>query len=316
MSTRIEPTLAHGVAIGVDVGGSKILVHAVDAHGRMVIIDRRTTGRATGPSELLAIIEASVTQARKSTPVATVGVGFPGLTDVNRGMVLSSVILDGWQNVPLAHLLTERLKVPCAVDNDVNNAARAELDLRGDDGSNMIFLTVGSGIGGAVVLDGHLWTGVSGLAGEIGHIAVDNDGPRCLCGRIGCAGPRASGHAIAERLGATQEETVRLARSGEAGTWSIITETTILLGRAIASALNLLNLSLVVVGGGVADLGERYIALLDRAVRAEAFPEIAAACRVEKSRAGYDAGVIGAALLARERFAQGIRMGTQSRMAG
>lgn len=306
-----EHTRAEGAAVGVDVGGSKLLVHVVDAHGRLILEDRQPSGRNTGPADLLTLIEGAVRRARDIAPIATIGVGFPGLTDVNRGMVLSSVILDGWRDVPLARLLAERLGVPCAVDNDVNNAARAELALRGNDGSNMLFVTVGSGVGGALVLAGKLWTGASGLAGEIGHIAVDNEGTRCLCGRVGCAGPRASGDAIAERLGATPEDTVRLAGAGDATAWSIVTETTVLLGRAIASALNLLNLPLVVVGGGVAGLGERYLALIERAVRAEAFREIAAACRIERARAGYGAGATGAALLARERLSQAKNEGTQ-----
>jgi glucokinase len=300
-----QTAMDDGAALGIDVGGSKLLIHLVDARGHLIYQDRRECSRATGPADLLGLIGDAVARAREVARVATVGVGFPGLTDVHRGMVLSSVILDGWRDVPLARLLAERLNVPCAVDNDVNNAARAELAKRGEDGRDMLFITVGSGVGGALVLAGRLWTGSSGLAGEIGHIAVDNKGPRCRCGRVGCAGPRASGQAIAERLGATREDIVRLAGAGDARTWSIITETTILLGRAIASALNLLNLPLVVVGGGVADLGEQYLALVERSVRAEAFPEIAAACRIERARAGYEAGATGAALLGRERVSRG-----------
>ncbi|HEX4275966.1 MAG TPA: ROK family protein [Bryobacteraceae bacterium] len=286
-----ECALENSAAVGIDVGGTKVLIHVVDAQGRLIGEDRRPSSRATGPRDLLALIEDAVDGARRVAPVGAVGVGFPGLTDVDRGVVLSSVILDGWRDVPLACLLGERLGIPCAVDNDVNNAARAELAQRGEDGRDMLFITVGSGVGGALVLAGKLWTGASGLAGEIGHIAVDTDGPRCLCGRIGCAGPRASGQAIAQRL----------ADAANIDAWSIVGETAVLLGRAIASALNLLNLPLVVVGGGVADLGDRYLALIERAVRAEAFPEIAAACRIEPARAGYEAGATGAALLALQR---------------
>jgi len=251
------------------------------------------------------MIEEVVERARQAVAIHAVAVGFPGLTNVDRGMVLSSVILDGWENVPLAEILAQRLGVVCAVDNDVNNAARAELAIRRNDARDMLFVAVGSGVGGALVLAGQLWSGACGLAGEIGHVTVDQDGPRCLCGRIGCAGPRASGHAIAERLGTTSEEAVRLARAGDAKAWSAIEETTAFLGKAIASALNLLNLPLVVIGGGVADLGEQYIKLVERTVRAEAFPEIAAVCRIELARSGYEAGASGAASLARERLNRG-----------
>jgi glucokinase len=136
---------------------------------------------------------------------------------------------------------------------------------------------------------------------------VDQRGTRCLCGRVGCAGPRASGHAIAARLGITPAEVSAIANSGNVHAWSVIRKTTVLLGRAIGSALNLLNLPLVVIGGGIAELGPRYFNLLECAVRAETFPEIFACCRIEKARAGYGAGATGAALMARERFLDCVR---------
>jgi glucokinase len=290
--------------VGIDVGGTKVLVHVEDECGQLVLREPLPSGREIGPSQLVMMIEEIIERARQVVPVRAVGIGFPGLTNVDQGIVLSSVILDGWENVYLAEVLAKRLGVFCVVDNDVNNAARAELAIRGNDARNMLFTAVGSGVGGALVLAGQLWSGACGLAGELGHVTVDQEGPRCLCGRIGCAGPRASGHAIAERLGTTSDVAVRLARAGDAKVWSAIEETTVFLGKAIASALNLLNLPLVVIGGGVADLGEQYIKLVERTVRAEAFPEIAAACRIELARAGYEAGASGAALLARERLSR------------
>jgi glucokinase len=305
---------AAGSIIGLDVGGSKVQIHVEAADGRLIRAQRR--GPSNSPEELLALIEEVVADASSAGPVAAIGIGFPGLTDTLQGTVLSSVIIEGWTNVPLASLVADRLHIRCVVDNDVNNAARAEQAKRAEAGANMLFVSVGSGVGGALVLAGRLWSGVAGLAGEIGHVAVDRDGPRCLCGRIGCVGPRASGRAIAERLGITPAEAAKLALNGDAQAWSAIAETAGLLGRAIASVLNVLNLPLVVIGGGVAELGERYRALVEQSVRAEAFAEIAAASRIELAAAGYQAGAVGAALLAREHLkrrtggATGWRMGT------
>jgi glucokinase len=204
-------------------------------------------------------------------------------------------------------MVTEATSLSCTLDNDVNNAARAELAERGQGGRNMLFVAVGTGVGGAIILNGRLWSGCSGLAGEIGHVVVDRAGPRCLCGRRGCAGPRAAGEEIARRAGTSPDHAIDHALNGDGLTWQAIERAAALLGRAVGNALNLLDVPLVVVGGGVAALGDRYIQLVERAVRSEVFPEIMANCRIEAASAGYGAGATGAALLAGERFGFEVR---------
>lgn len=283
--------------IGIDVGGSKLLAHLYDADGRLLRVERRPTGRNTGPERLLTLICAVCDSLGAG---AAVGVGFPGLTNGATGTVFSSVILDGWHDVPLSRRISEALGVPCAVDNDVKNAARAEAAIRApDDGRDMLFVSVGSGIGGALVVDGRLWTGVSGLAGEIGHVVVSGEGTRCRCGRVGCVGPRASGRGIEARLGLPPGGLVAAERDSAPSVRHAIKRAARDLGVAIGSVLNVLNLPLVVIGGGVARLGG-YLAMVERSIRAETFPEIASDCRIELARAGYEAGAAGAALLARQ----------------
>jgi glucokinase len=295
--------IPQGTAIlGIDAGGTKLLARVVDGSGVVIAEERFPTGRDTTPDKLLDLVRRTVQSTRSTADIRAMGVGFPGLTDTVRGVVRSSVILNGWRNVPFAKMVSEATGLRCVLDNDVNNAARAEVAERGEDGRNMLFVSVGTGVGGAIVLNGNLWPGCSGLAGEIGHVVVDRAGPRCLCGRRGCAGPRAAGEEIARSVGRAPGPAIDGALQGDALTWQAIEKTAALLGRAIGNALNLLDLPLVVIGGGMTALGDRYIQLVARAVRCEVFQEMAANCRIETAFAGYGAGATGAALLACERL--------------
>ena len=306
MASSLSPRSPTDNVLGIDVGGSKLLAHLQDATGRLLRSDRRCTGRGTDPDRLLTTIQEVWHAMNEEAAVAAVGIGFPGLTNVGTGTVLSSTILDGWHSVPLARCVSRILAVPCAVDNDVNNAARAEAAVRApEDHRDMLFVSVGTGIGGALVLNGRLWPGVSGLAGEIGHVVVSREGPPCLCGRTGCVGPRASGGGIEARLGLPPGTLFAAERAGVPGVREAIKQAASELGTAIGNVLNVLNLPLVVIGGGLAQLGDGYLELVEHSIRAEAFAEIAAACRVEPARAGYEAGVTGAALLARETLLEG-----------
>jgi glucokinase len=215
---------------------------------------------------------------------------------VERGLVHSSVMLDGWHDVPLARRIAARVGVPCRVDNDVNTAAIAEAHVRGG-ARAMVFVAVGTGIGGALVLDGRLWRGASGVAGEIGNMTIARDGRRCRCGRRGCLNTVASGSAIERALGLRPNALARGAgsRARVRRAARIAAEA---LGVGLGNVMNLLNPSLVVIGGGVAFLGAGFLETLRRRARAEAFSEATRACRLERTRAGYEAGAIGAALLA------------------
>jgi glucokinase len=271
-------------ALGIDLGGSKLLACVTDAEGRVLGRAVRRTGRATGPADASRLIAEVAGELRRAHGAFdSVGVGFPGLVDFARGVVRSSVMLDGWREVPLAERVADALGVPCVVDNDVNAAAVAELKAREDEPpESMLFVAVGTGIGGAITLGDRVWRGHTGVAGEIGNTSIDRHGARCWCGRRGCLNTCASGAAIAERPG------IAAARAAAES-----------LGIGIANALNLLNPALVVLGGGVAQLGEPWLDVVATTARAEAFPE-AGQCRIELSRAGYVAGAVGAALLGSE----------------
>jgi glucokinase len=255
--------------LGLDLGGTKLLAALVDPRGGIVRTARCATGRDTDPDRALALIDTLV--AELDAPFSACGLGFPGA--VRDGVALSSVMLDGWQNVPFAARLQAHLKVPCTIDNDVNTAALAEQQIRGAD--DFLFVSVGTGVGGAWVLNGRLRRGAHGIAGEIGHLSVDwRNGPACGCGWRGCVGVFAGGEA-AEKHGEPALQIDALAAG-------------------IASAINLVDPAWVFLGGGCMTDPDRVEAVA-RQVRAFTFSE--AGTRIEPARAGYTAGALGAALL-------------------
>jgi glucokinase len=285
--------------LGIDLGGSKLLARAVNAERAVVSRSRAATGRAMGPDAALDAIERVANEARVHGELEAVGVGFPGLADHARGVARSSVMLDGWRDVPLAGLLEERLGVPCAVDNDVNAAALHELELRR--APDMLFVAVGTGIGGALVLDGRLHRG-RGLAGEIGHVVIERGGRPCDCGRRGCVNRYASGTAIEAEAG-LEPGGLRARADHDIGLLApTLAAGADALGVAIGSALNLVDVPLVVLGGGVAQLGPAYVAAVAASARRECFSEIGQGCAFETARGGYDGAALGAVALAAQRL--------------
>ena len=289
-------------ALGIDLGGTKLLACLTAEDGTVLARTVRPTGRNTGPSAARRLIIDAATELRRTAgQFDSVGVGFPGQVDFQRGFVGGSVMLDGWSDVPLAESIADALSVPCVIDTDVNCAAIAELHARGDQHPHsMLFVAVGTGIGGAITIGRQLWRGHTGVAGEIGNITIDHHGEQCWCGRRGCLNTFASGSAIGRRLGDARPLTEHR-ESTNPEVLRVLAEAATALGVGVANALNLLNPELVVFGGGVAQLGESWLEVVARTARAESFPE-AGRCRFEPARAGYDAGAVGAALLAIEAF--------------
>jgi glucokinase len=216
------------------------------------------------------------------------------------GRVRSSVMVDGWQDVPLRAEAQARLGVPCAVDNDGNCAAVAEHLCRGGS-HDLLYVSVGTGIGGALVLGGRLWHGVDGLAGEVGHTAgAPGTGP-CSCGGRDCLHMVSTSRAIEESLGIepgglqhpgdTPAEQRRRERALESSAAAV--------GVAAANAVNLLAIPLVVIGGGVVR-HPGYVEGVQRSFREHAMAEHQRSVRVETAAAGYSAGAVGAAIIASE----------------
>jgi len=295
-------------AVGLDLGGTKLLALLVAEDGAVLARARRDTGVDTPPERAVALARSLVDELRASTGVApiAVGVGFPGLVDHPRGVARSTVMLHGWRDVPLADLVRAATGLPCAVDNDVNAAAVAELAARRRAGEDvdapdhaMLLAAVGTGIGGALSFGGRLWRGRSGAAGEVGNTSIDRHGATCRCGRRGCLNTTSSGDALEQRWGGPRP--LRDAwRAGDPRAVAVVLEGARALGCGLANAVQLVAPTLVALGGGVAEYGEPWRAAVEEALRAGCFAEANEVCRVELARAGYDAGALGAAVLARE----------------
>jgi len=289
--------------LGLDLGGSKLLAAVVRSDGTLIDRELLPTGRAIAPERAIRMVmDAAAALRARGSDFAAAGLGFPGLVDHSVGLVRSSVMLDNWRDVPLADRLSSALAVPCTIDNDVNMAALAELARRKGEGgrpATTIFVFVGTGIGGAIAIDGELYRGPGGFAGEIGNTTIDHAGESCWCGRRGCLNTLASGSAIAAQLpaGSSLEERWR---NGDPAAIRAVERGAHWLGVGLGNAINLLNPTLVIIGGGVAELGSRYLEAVERTAMREAFIEAASGCRFELARAGYEAGAIGAGLMARE----------------
>jgi len=309
--------------VGVDFGGTNVKVGLVSSTGRVEAIRVLASQEVGRPARFVASVSEAVGRLSRSvgerpSTLRGVGVGVPGPVDVRRDVVECLVNVPGWRGVPLRRLLERRLRCRCAVDNDANLAALGEFAFGAGRGAAcLVCLTLGTGVGGGLVLDGSLVHGAGGAAGEVGHMVIDPRGPRCGCGARGCLeahvgtaallrmGRRAlrQGAGPLRRLsqasggGLTPELLSRAARLGDARAQRIWTAFGRWLGIGVANLVNLLNPDRVVLGGGVAGAWSLFYPSLSRTVRAQALGPAVRAVRVVRARLGTRAGVVGAAVL-------------------
>jgi glucokinase len=300
------------LAVAVDLGGTKILSALVDAHGEVVAQTSIPTAAHEGPDAVLGRIDKAIATHLAGTEggrVDAIGLCSPGPLDVAKGLVLAPPNLPGWHEVPLRRHVRERHRLSTVLEKDVNAAAVAEFRARADSGyRDMVYLTVGTGIGQAAFVDGELVRG-TGLAGEAGHIVILADGPECNCGASGCLEVLASGRAIersARTAAAARTDTITAAdvlaaaRDGDGTSVQIIKEAGRYLGIGIAALVNIFSPELVVVGGGLTALGELYLQPARDALYESSYVHRLRPVQIEMGRFPTDAGIKGAALLALE----------------
>ncbi len=299
--------------IGIDVGGTNMTGGLAAADGTLVAKVRRATDRRGGMAAGLALISEIVfglidRAARDGQTVQRMGVGFGGPVDYVRGVVIKSHHVEGWENVPLRDELQRRFDVPAVVDNDANAGTLGEWRFGAGRGfDDLLYVNVGTGIGGGVVSGGRLVRGAANLAGEIGHTTIVRDGPPCTCGRRGCLEACASGDALARRgaeaLGraVTGKEVFALAGGGNEAARRVVQAVVDDLAHGIGTAVGLLNPAAVIIGGGLSEAPEAlFLEPLRRAIPRYCLGEAARNLRVETAQLRYDAGVIGAVALALE----------------
>ena len=313
-------TVSDPQTIGVDVGGTKTAAIRLSADGD--ILDRSMLPTpAEDPAASLRIVGDAIAKVLDDE-VTAVGVGAAGLVDVGTGTIVFSPNFT-WRHVPIGAELTERFGLPVTVDNDATAAAWAESLLGASNGyQDSLFVGVGTGIGGGIIAGGRLIRGAHGFAGEIGHVIVEPGGPACGCGNRGCWEQVASGQAL-EREGAeaiaadpassfairagrrtssiTGEFVAAAARDGDPTALGIIHEVGRRLGDGVAGLVNVIDPAVVVVGGGLAEIGDAIFEPLQDAYQAAVEgrrdrPDVS----IVPAALGNDAGAIGAAMIARE----------------
>jgi glucokinase len=308
--------------LGVDIGGTQLRLAITDNPGH--VICRRVL--PSPAQEAPAIMVEAIVQTAKDlledvggTSLAAVGVAAPGPIDVSNSEVLNAPNLPKFRRTPLKALLERELEAPVVLENDANAAAVAEQRLgHGRNVENMVYITVSTGIGGGIIIDGRLYHGFRGGAGEFGHMTIDPKGPLCGCGKRGCWEAFASGTAIAHeaarRLLSHDQSPSRLADgkgdsldarmvceaalAGDRLSQEILNFSAFYFGVGLANVVNVFSPELVVVGGGLTNAGELFISPAFKTCRAWTFPFHADNVRLEVTYLGDDIALLGALELA------------------
>ena len=303
--------------IGMNVSGARVRAALVDEDGR-VIEHREADISSKNIVPQLAAIAEELRPALGA--VIALGVAIPGLVNRKTDRVVDSHYLPSTMVEDLHGGLTRATGLRVEIENDANAAAYGEFKVGAGRGShNLFYMMIGNGIGGAIILDGKLWTGTSGFAGEVGHITIDSEGLQCVCGNTGCLETVASAPSIVrrarERLNRdstsslsrlalnknfTVEDLAHEAREGDDFAAMMIERTGKLIGTGVANVINLLNIERIVLGGGVMDAGPLILNPIIAEARRRAFKPCFEATQIVAAKLGLDAAPIGAAMLARD----------------
>jgi glucokinase len=316
--------IARTASVGVDLGGTNIRAAVFDDGMEILGRSEMPTRAQEAADDVIRRIAACVREALDRSSVAAeevggVGIGAAGLTDWRTGVVVLASNL-GWRNVPLKERLEQELDgLRVEVDKDTNAAALAEARLgAGREFRHFLYVTAGTGIGGGLILDGAVYRGATGGAGDIGHVVVDPGGPLCGCGGHGCVEVFSSGAGMVNRAremladgaqaasssmtveGLTTETIFGSAEEGDVVAAQVVETAGRALGLALADYVNLNNPEAIVLGGGVVRAGRVYTDPVERELRRRALPALGEVVKLVPPGLGDDVGVVGAALLLAE----------------
>ncbi|MFM8927265.1 MAG: ROK family glucokinase [Rhodoluna sp.] len=312
--------------VGIDIGGTKISGVLLDSHDEVLATEKVPTPAQSSEQILASVIEM-VNNLSVGRQIASVGVAAAGFIDANRAEVIYAPNLS-WRNEPLKENLEKALNLPVVIENDANAAGWAEFRFgAGQNSKNMVMITIGTGVGGAIIADGKLYRGGFGIGAELGHICFEPGGLECGCGQLGCLEQYASGTALLRKAkllaksgsdaGAylrgiidepealTGDMVYQAIRDSDPGTLALVEEVATDLGKALASIAAVLDPEIVVIGGGVSALGETILSPIRESFRenlpAAGFrPEL----KIVAANLANEAGAVGAADLARDLISQ------------
>jgi len=318
------------LTLGIDLGGSKILTAVINPRGKMLSSDESVTPATKGREAVIQSILDSINRVLKQASVAiseicAVGVGAAGISNPEAGILFTSPNLPGLRDIPLRDIMQEKLGKKTFVINDANAAALGELYFGAARGArNFIYITLSTGIGGGIVIDGKIYTGAIGAAGEVGHMTIDDNGPICNCGNRGCWETLASGTALAREARRRIKEGVKTsileytggdvekvtaqvihsaAQQGDSLAKELIAQTGYYVGVGLANLINIFNPELIVIGGGLSNIGDMLLEPALKTAEARTYKEAFQAVRFASPMLGRNSGVLGAAAFA----LQGVR---------
>jgi len=304
--------------IGVDLGGTNLRTALLTTDGDILEFHKETTQASEGWEKVLHRIAANIARQQEAASargmtVQVVGVGAPGVIQMNTGVVVKSPNFPDWNNLPLREKLESRLHLPVFIENDANAAALGEQWRGAAKGiDSMILLTLGTGVGGGIVLNKKIWHGADGMAGEIGHLTLIPDGRRCSCGNNGCLEMYASARGIVQSYheaagksvpeddlnAVTSEKVYLMAQAGDQTARRVMKEAGRMLGIALAGLINIFNPEMIVLGGRIKDAWPFFIDSTREEVLRRAFLAPAQRAQIVPSLLGDDAGMVGAAAAA------------------
>jgi glucokinase len=303
--------------IGVALSGGKVRAAVVDRAGNILT---RREAELTVENLVKQVAGVSRELAASSPGIQAVGIAIPGLVNRQTDSVITSRYVPSTVRGNLHAEFMDAIGLRVEIENDANAAAYGEFKVGAGSGCrDMFYMMIGEGIGGAIILDGKLWTGSSGFAGEVGHITIDTEGLECVCGNTGCLETVASAPSIVRRArerlnrdstsslsrlglkkGFTADDVAHQANEGDDFALMMIERTGKYIGTGVASVINLLNIELIVLGGGVMDAGQLILNPIIQEAKRRAFLSCFEATQIVAAKLGVDAVPIGAALAARD----------------
>ena len=300
--------------VGIDVGGTNVKLGLVDCSG--TIIGRATLGTKQFSSSKKNLIDAIVemigsllhSHALKAKDVLGVGFGLPGLIDPQRGIVKLLPNISGWCNVPLTRIVQEKIGIPVHIDNDVNLITLGEWKFGAACGyDNFLCMTLGTGVGAGLILNGGLYRGEGFVAGELGHMPLNEKGPDCNCGGWGCFERYVGNETLLKKaVKVFRDKNFRLpqlsplASQGDVRVIQFLEEVGTHIGNGLVGVVNLLNPRLIVIGGGVSNHYKFLSKTINKVIKQRCMKVQSQMVKITRAKLGDDAGIIGAQVLVKE----------------
>ena len=313
--------------LAVDLGGTKIIIAVISHQGEILARQNYDTLAEEGPqaviSRIFSGIEETLDQKNlRLSQLSAISIAAAGVIDIKNGVITDSPNLPGWHNLLLKSIVGEKYKIPDFLINDADAAVLGEHRFGAGKGLNsLIMLTLGTGVGGGIILNGELYLGSSGSAAEIGHMVIDANGPKCHCGNNGCLETLVSGNAMAKEAitrinkgdesslvemvageieDITAEKIYLAAHNGDSLASEVISQAAYYLGIGVVNLVNIFNPEIIIIGGSVASMGDILLEPVRQMVKEKAFPLFSQSIKIVPAQLGNDAGIFGAAAYALE----------------